>query len=111
MSVGTVAAESSITKNDRPGADRTRFRVNADVVAQQMGGDFVLVHLRTNQICELTDASARTWELLASGLDKASVVAALEREFDVDPSRVRAELDSFISALTEFALIEEHDGH
>jgi hypothetical protein len=103
------AATDNVTANeDRPAGagDRSRFRVNPNVVAQRMGGDVVLVHLRTNQICELTDTSARTWELLTSGTDKAAVIAALESEFDVEPARLRAELDDFLAVLIERELIE-----
>jgi hypothetical protein len=74
-----------------------------------MGGDVVLVHLRTNQICELTSTSARAWELLTSGADKASVTASLEREFDVEPAQLRTELDEFLAVLRERELIDADD--
>jgi hypothetical protein len=83
--------------------------VNPNVVAQRMGGDVVLVHLRTNQICELGDTSARAWDLLTSGADKGSVIASLENEFEVDPARLRAELDDFVSMLVERELIQADD--
>jgi hypothetical protein len=110
MTVSAAAAENVTSPHDRPAADRSRFRVNPNVVAQRMGGDVVLVHLRTNQICELSDTSARAWDLLTSGADKGSVMASLESEFDVDPARLRAELDDFLAVLIERELIDANDG-
>lgn len=108
MTVGAVAAESVIARDDQPDSGRTRFRVSPNVVAQRMGGDVVLVHLRTNQICELTDTSALVWDLLTSGASKAGVIAALEREFDVAPAQLRTELDEFLAVLMERELIEAY---
>jgi hypothetical protein len=107
MTVSVAASERMTSSENRPNAaDRARFRVNPNVVAQRMGGDVVLVHLRTNQICELTDTSARAWDLLAGGADRASVIASLESEFDVEPAQLRAELDDFLSVLVERELID-----
>ena len=108
MSVSAVRSAGST--GDRADAARSPvYRANPNVVAQRMGGDVVLVHLRTNQICELTSTSARAWELLTSGIDKAAVIASLESEFDVEPARLRAELDGFLAVLAEAELIEAHD--
>lgn len=107
-SASAVKSERSAT-GVPDGGTALRYRASPNVVAQVMGGDIVLVHLRTNQICELSSTSARAWELLTSGTDRAAVIAALESEFDVDPSQVRAELDRFISTLAECELIEAND--
>ena len=110
MTVSAAASELMTSSDDRPTADQVRFRVNPNVVAQRMGGDVVLVHLRTNQICELTETSARAWDLLTGGADKETVMASLEREFDVGPAQLRAELDDFLSVLIERELIDRlHD--
>ena len=110
MSVSVSAVDSVGSTDGRPDTGRSpRYRANPNVVAQRMGGDVVLVHLRTNQICELTSTSARAWELLTSGIDKAGVISSLESEFDVEPARLRAELDEFLAVLADRELIDAHD--
>src|SRR5215207_8182687 len=43
------------------------LRLDPNVVAQRIGDDVVLVHLRTNRIFELNATGGRVWALLAAG--------------------------------------------
>ena len=81
------------------------FRANPDVVAQQIGGDVVLVHLQTNQIYELNRTGARLWELVKAGHDRAELQAKLGAEFEVDDEQLAAEVDSFLTLLMREQLI------
>jgi hypothetical protein len=75
----------------------TNPRPSPDVVYQEVEGDAVLVHLRTNRIYALNRTGARLWHFLAAGHDTGGIVTELAREFDVD----RAELEQEVTALLE----------
>ena len=69
----------------------------------------VLVHLKTDEIFELNETSARFWELIAEDGDIASVRVRLGQEFDVDPARLDREVASTLSVLSRERLITGYD--
>lgn len=83
-----------------------RIRPSADVVAQRLGDEVVLVHLRTNQIFTLNRTGARFWELVEAGSDLPSVRNALLAEFEVDEAALAGDLEGFVAALSEEELID-----
>jgi len=91
-------------------APATGFTTAADVVAQRIGSDTVLVHMRTNRIYELNETGARLWELLAAGHAWVEVVDRLRAEFDVDEGRLIREVDEFLALLLDEGLATETAG-
>ncbi|HEY3106521.1 MAG TPA: PqqD family protein [Gaiellaceae bacterium] len=83
-----------------------KLRPDADVVAQRLGDEIVMVHLRTNQIFVLNRTGARFWELLADGSDLEDAKAKLLAEFDVAEERLEQELEEFIALLSKEKLID-----
>ena len=83
-----------------------KIRPDADVVAQRLGDEIVMVHLRTNQIFVLNRTGARFWELLSNGADIEDAKAKLLAEFDVAEERLDQELEHFIAVLSKEKLID-----
>lgn len=79
------------------------IRPNPDVVAQRMGDEMVLVHLRTNRIYELNCTGAVFWELLAAGHDAQAIRTQMLRRFTVSAT----ELDDEIARLVAGLLVTE----
>ena len=75
------------------------LRPSSDVVYQELEGEIVLVHLRTNRIYSLNRTGARVWELLGEGQDRAEMLAQLEREFEVTRDDLEREVDSLLEGL------------
>jgi hypothetical protein len=91
-------------------AGERRFAPNPDVVTQRLDDELVVVHLRTNRIFLLNRTAARYWELLDSGLNSAEIEATLMREFDVEASALRDEINGFLPTLAGEELINgNHD--
>jgi hypothetical protein len=92
-----------------PGAgediERAEVKPADEVIGQRLGDDFVVVHLRTNQIFILNRTAARFWELLESGTAIASIREILLQEFDVDKDELKRELDDFVAALSSEELV------
>jgi hypothetical protein len=78
---------------------------NPDVVYQQLQGEVVLVHLKTNRIFALNPTGARFWELLVEGLTRAEIQAQIAEEFAVDPAAVEREIDGVLAALASEGLV------
>ncbi len=82
-----------------------RFRVAPDTVAQRLGDEVVLVHMKTDRIFVLNCTGARAWELLCEGADVAGIRRRMQAEFDVGAARLEEELASLLTSLEEEGLI------
>lgn len=84
-------------------------RPSPDVVFQELDGELVLVHLRTNRIYSLNETGARLWALLSSGHAVAGICEELEREFEVDPVSLKREVAELLADLTREGLVIDPD--
>ncbi|MDP9270160.1 MAG: PqqD family protein [Chloroflexota bacterium] len=82
---------------------------NPDVVSQELEGELVLVHLRTNRIYVLNETGGRFWELLSAGHSPSRIHRDLSDEFDVDPAQLEQEVDALIERLAREGLITRPD--
>lgn len=78
---------------------------NPDVVFQALGGEVVLVNLKTNRIYALNRTGARLWELLTGGSSRQEIRAELLLEFDVGEKELDEELDQMVASFARERLI------
>lgn len=82
------------------------FHPNPDVLAQRMGNDVILLHLRTNHFYELNHTAARLWDSLAAGNTVPETYAHLLQEFDVEPAQLAQELATMLAAMQQADLVK-----
>lgn len=87
------------------------LRPSPDVVAQRLGDEVVVVHLRTNQIFVLNRTGSRFWELLADGATLDEVRERMLAEFEVDTGQLGRELEDFVAELSKEKLIDVDQRH
>src|SRR5687767_15780240 len=98
-----MMADSSIQGDDL--LLRT-VRQSPQVVSSRLGDAGVLVHLRTNRIFEVNATGLRIWELAGQGRTLEEIEDALRGEFEVEPTRLRAELLNLVNELSREGLLE-----
>lgn len=76
-----------------------------DVAYQQVHGEAVLVHLRTNRIYSLNATAGRFWALLCEGDNRVQIEGKLSEEFDVGAEALRREVDELLVSLTAAGLV------
>jgi hypothetical protein len=81
--------------------------VSSDVMVRKVGEESVLLDLKTERYLGLDNVSARFWELLTSGGSIQSAYDTLVEEFEVEPERLRNDLDDFVQELIQFGLVEQ----
>jgi hypothetical protein len=81
--------------------------ISPDVMVRKVGEESVLLDLKTERYLGLDDVSARFWDLLTSGEPIQSAYDKLLEEFEVEPARLRNDLDAFVQELIQFGLIEQ----
>lgn len=105
--VGTAAPRGTMSETD--GSPLAGLRPDRDVVAQRLGDDVVLIHLRSNRIYEMNATAARVWELLGEGAAEPRILEALSAEFDVADDQLRAELARLVTTLRGHGLLTADD--
>ena len=81
------------------------LRPDADAVLRRVGDGAILVHLGSGHVFELNGTAARAWELLAAGLDRASILAALRDEYNDQQNAIEHDVDSLFDFLTVHGLL------
>jgi hypothetical protein len=84
----------------------TCFRVRSDVHARQFQDDLVVLDLAAGEYFSLDALGARVWGELSRGRSLGQVVDALAGDYDVEVSRLRADLVGFAEELVRRGLLE-----
>lgn len=90
-------------------AGPTRFRPSPDTVAERLGDELILVHLKTDRIFVLNATGARVWELLSTGHDTVEIQGRLLQEYNAAEPEVAAEVESLLESLRKEDLITPDD--
>ena len=76
-----------------------RVTVSEDVVVRDLGGEAILLDLDTSTYFGLNAVGTRIWYLLAEHQSTDTIIPMLLREFDVDESPLRLDLDTLVRQL------------
>jgi hypothetical protein len=105
-----VGDEAGGASGNEAREEAARFRPSTDAVTKPLGGDVVLVHLRTNRIYTLNQTGARLWELLEQGHDLKRAREQMLLEFEVGEGQLRDEIRALVDELVKTGLLERDAG-
>jgi hypothetical protein len=91
------------------GARPARFRPSADTVAERLGDELILVHMKTDRMFVLNGTGARIWEFLSAGHDAAEIQRRLLQEYEVVEPEVEAGVHDLLNSLCKEQLITPVD--
>ena len=89
---------------------KTRALAAPDVLVKELRGEAVLLDLNTERYFGLDRIGTRAWSLLTTQPTIDEAYRALLAEYDVDPERLRRDLDGFVVRLRNHGLIEVDGG-
>ena len=84
----------------------SRATVSPDVLFRVVGNEAVLLNLKTELYLGLNPMGTEMWTVLTNTRSLQGAYDMLLQEFDVEPERLRQELDEFVSKLLEQGLIQ-----
>jgi hypothetical protein len=87
-----------------------RVTIVQDVLFRLVGEEAVLLNLKTDLYLGLDPVGTRMWTLLKDTPSIQAAYDALLREYEVEPDRLRNDLDEFLGKLLEQGLIEVGPG-
>ncbi len=83
-----------------------RLAVPADVLMRDLGGEAVLLNLKSEMYFGLDEVGTRMWSLLTASPSIQAAYEALLAEYAVEPEALRTDLETLVSALMERGLLE-----
>lgn len=87
-----------------------RVAVPADVLVSEVGGEMVLLNLKTEQYFGLDEVGAQMWKTLAASNSVQQALDRLTAEYDAQPAELEHDLNDLISRLVEHGLLEVCQG-
>jgi len=84
----------------------TIFSHRSDVRYRIIGGEAVVVRQQAAEVVVLNEVAARILQLLDAHTSTDQLTRQLEREFDVEPEQLRADVAAFLEQLLESGIIE-----
>ena len=83
-----------------------RVTVSADVIFREVGGEGVILDLKTERYLGLNEVGARVWKCFTESDSVQSAFATLVNEYEVDAERLLSDLQALIEQLTDNGLIQ-----
>jgi len=83
----------------------TVFSPSPDALYQLLGGEAVLLNMKTEQYFGLDEVGTRVWEVLVEAGKVDVIVARLVAEYDVDEVILRRDVGALLAELMQAKLI------
>ncbi len=83
----------------------SRARIAPEVMIQEVGGESVLLDLKTERYLGLNEVGTRMWQALSESDSIQAAYETLQTEYDVTPQRLEEDLRDLIDRLLANALI------
>lgn len=82
-----------------------RARIAPEVMIQEVGGESVLLDLKTERYLGLNEVGTRMWQALSESDSIQAAYETLQAEYDVTPQQLEEDLRDLIDRLLEHELI------
>ena len=82
------------------------IKVVSEQVATEIGGEMVILHLKSGQYYGLNSVGLRIWELLQRTTSVGQILETLITEYDAPPASIERDLEKLLDSLLKAGLIE-----
>jgi hypothetical protein len=89
--------------------DSATVVVAGDVLASELGSEFVMLNLQDGTYYGLDGVGTDIWKLLQKPITVAEICRVLVSEFDVEPDRCRSDVVKLINDLVTRGLVDVRD--
>ena len=90
-------------------SDGRRLVTSQSVVRAELEGEAILLNLETGIYFGLDQLGNEIWTALQQGVSEDDILSRLLDEYDVEPSRLRADMANFLKELHAHRLVHEID--
>lgn len=107
---GICRSDGEIAEQIEVVSTPVKYRAITEQLSGDLGGEAVILNLKTGKYYGLNMLGARIWELLQTPRSTAVIEATILSEFEVEPDECSSEVRSFINLLKTEGLIESVNG-
>jgi Coenzyme PQQ synthesis protein D (PqqD) len=100
----TLSAMSAVTSLSL--TPETRISIAKEQVSTELGGEAVILNLKTGVYYGLDQVGSRIWNLLQEPKTLRQLIAVLLAEYEVEPVQLEADVRALLVKLFESDLIE-----
>jgi hypothetical protein len=86
------------------------IHISPDVMFQEVGGEAVLLDLRSEKYLGLNETGTRIWQLLQQSGDLHRVLERMLAEYDVDARQMERDLVELVGQLADAGLVTVEGG-
>jgi hypothetical protein len=84
-----------------------KLQANDAVTFAELDNEAVLLNVETGMYFGLDAFGTQIWQLLAEGMSEDMITDRLLADYDVEPSRLRSDVATFLELLQEKGLVRE----
>ncbi len=81
------------------------IEISSEVLTQEVGGETVILDLKSETYFGLDEVGTRIWQLLVKQEDIQTITATMLSEYDVDEGQVEKDIQNLLVKLDEAGLI------
>lgn len=86
-----------------------KVKISLDVLSQEVGGETVLLDLKSEGYFGLDEVGTRIWQLLQEKGETDYVFQKLLEEYDVNEAQLQKDIEDLVGKLVETGLVEIED--
>lgn len=83
----------------------SQFVRNPDLIATDMDGDTVMMSIEHGKYYGVSGVGTRIWELLEKPTTPSQIIISICKEFEVDETTCRADVERFITELIDNGMV------
>ncbi len=83
----------------------TTIKLNPDVISQELDGETVLLHLKTEEYYTLDKTGTRIWQYLGEHDDLNVLTAKMLEEYEVDEKTLESDITRLVNELQAKELV------
>ena len=81
------------------------INISSEVLTQEVGGETVILDLKSETYFGLDEVGTRIWQLLVEQEDIRTITATMLNEYDVEENQVEKDIQNLLTQLDEAGLI------
>ena len=83
--------------------------ISSEVLTQEVGGETVILDLKSETYFGLDEVGTRIWQLLADQEDIQTITATMLNEYDVEEDQVEKDIQNLLTQLDEAGIVTLND--
>jgi len=86
------------------------IEISSEVLTQEVGGETVILDLKTESYFGLDEVGTRIWQLLQQGKDTQNITETMLDEYDVEEKQLEKDIQNLLTKLNEAGIITFDSG-